>query len=105
MDLTRQFASLEADINAFHASDAASEEWAVENRLLKLRLKELLVLASTRADTEMKRQALDLLSKTTGCAQDYAIFQDIADELLDRQLVSADDMAQCLNSSPVSRWL
>lgn len=84
---------------------AKAKAKAMADRALRLRMKQLILAAHAAPDPEVLRDALACLSTSTGCADDYAMFVDITDELLDKGIVSASDVQELLDRAPVSRWM
>ena len=74
------------------------------NQLLKSRIGDLIIAAHALGDSNTVKQALELLSESTGCAEYYEIFTNITDELVIKNIITNDDVKKYLEKSPVNRW-
>lgn len=84
---------------------ADTEEESKENRSIKQKIKELIIDAHTAGNFQIFNQSIELLRKSTGCAGDYEIFIDIADDLVERNIIGIDEVKKILENSPLDRWL
>ncbi|NHZ37567.1 hypothetical protein [Massilia rubra] len=105
MTLRDQLDTLNTDLYQFFDSAFDSEEDEQQaNRALKSRIREVILAAHALPDPDLMREALETLSKNTGCAEDYAMFVEITDELIVKGIITASDHQDLLAAAPVNRW-
>lgn len=106
MELRSTLDQIKSDLAAYYASDYTDDEDDTRKNLaLKSRMREVIIAAYDRQDDEVFNEALAVLSNSTGCAEDYAVFVDITDELVDKKMITLDQFRELLHGSPSNRCL
>ena len=106
MELRNTLDQIKSDLAAYYASEYADDDDDTRKNLaLKARMREVIIAAYDKQDDEVFNEALAVLSKSTGCAEDYAVFVDITDELVDKNMITLDQFRELLHGSPCNRWL
>ncbi|NHZ92008.1 hypothetical protein F2P45_23810 [Massilia sp. CCM 8733] len=106
MELRNRLDQIKIDLAAYYASDFTNaEDDTRENQSLKSRMREVIFAAYDQHEHELFNDAFDVLSKSTGCAEDYAIFVEITDVLVDKNMITLDRFRELLHGSPCNRWL
>ena len=105
MMLSKELDQVAVDLEQYYETDFDSEEEELNaNRLLKMRIKDIIISAHELPDSEIEKKAFTLLVENTGCAEDYEIFIEIADQLTRKSIYTEEDLKTRLGDSPVSRW-
>lgn len=102
MTLRSTLAQLKIDLAAYYAADFAGDRKdSRQNRALRGRMRELILAAYAVQDFATMNGALEVLSQSTGCADDYLIFVDITDELMSKNIITIDTTRALLQGSPL----
>lgn len=106
MTLLQRLDQLRLDLDQYYETTFENDiDDTRENGRLKSRIRDLIIDAHTAGHPEVVRLALDLLSHSTGCAEDYEIFVHIAEDLIAKKIVDQDELDKYLAKSAVNRWL
>lgn len=106
MTLRSTLDQIKIDLAAYYAADfTGHQEDTRQNRALRSRMREVIIAAYGEQDLEIMNDALAVLSQSTGCAEDYAIFVDITDELIAKNIITIDMFRALLLEAPSNRFL
>ena len=93
MDLFQELQDITVELNQFYEMTInVDEEGGRANWSIKQKIKNLIVDAHSVGNLQIFYQALELLRESTGCAEDYEIFIDIAGELVGKNILSNDEV-------------
>ena len=106
MQLQAELERIAQEIERHYATEygcALDEESS--NRRIRGELARLIIEAHDRCDCALQNEALALLAGTTGCAEDYLLFGEIADDLIARNILTTEEVDDLLQTSPAARWI
>jgi hypothetical protein len=96
--------SVEKQISQYHEMkfDNANEDYNY-NKTLKNKLKEVII--NSKKSIVIIEKALLVLAKSTGCAEDQEIAEDIINYLLENKIINNNQLDLFYDNLGTNRWL
>ena len=95
---------LERSFEEYYSTEYSARDDTLENIKIRKRAVEILTSALKARDTKAAESILILLSESTGCAEDLAIFAELIEPLLNAHLISEEEIGLVTKAKPVARW-